>query len=185
MQSVLKDKVYDVDEYFLLEESGEVRHEFINGNLYEISGASDIHNLICQNLLLIFRASLKLKGFYIFMENMKIKIPNEKIYYYPDIAATNELRTSETRYVQFQPALLAEVVSESSRKTDMVDKLIQYQKFTSLKYYLIVEQDKQEIIVVSRNAEGNWQSETYNQPDAIINLPSLELQLNLQEVYAL
>jgi Uma2 family endonuclease len=66
----------------------------------------------------------------------------------------------------------------------LVDKLIQYQKITSLKYYLIVEQDKEEIIVVSRNAEGNWQSETYNQPNAIINLTALELQLNLSEVYA-
>jgi Uma2 family endonuclease len=48
-----------------------------------------------------------------------------------------------------------DTLSDSTRKTDMVDKLIQYQKYSSLKYYLIVEQDKEEVIVVSRNAEGN------------------------------
>lgn len=183
MQSALKDKVYSVEEYILLEESGEVRHEFINDSLYEMSGASTLHNLLCQNLLLIFRALLKPKGFYIFMENVKVKIPNEKIYYYPDIVVTNEKQTAETRYIQFEPSLLAEVTSNSTHKIDMVDKLIQYQKFPSLKYYLIVEQDKQEIIVISRNAEGTWQSETYNQPEAIISLPALEIQLNLKEVY--
>ncbi|MEO8711937.1 MAG: Uma2 family endonuclease [Parafilimonas sp.] len=185
MQSVLKDKVYDVDEYFLLEESGEVRHEFINGNLYEMSGASREHHKICKKLLRFFESYLEKKGYETFIENMKVKIPGEKIYYYPDILITNEQQTDENRYVQFQPALLAEVVSDSSRKTDMVDKLIQYQKFSSLKYYLIVEQDKQEIIVVSCNADGKWQSETYNQPDAIINLSALEIQINLQEIYAL
>jgi Uma2 family endonuclease len=86
--------------------------------------------------------------------------------------------------VQFEPSLLIEVTSDSTRKADMVDKLIQYQKFPSLKYYLIVEQDKQEIIVISRNSEGNWQSETYNQPETIINLPALEIQINLKDIYA-
>jgi Uma2 family endonuclease len=183
MQTALKDRVYSVEEYLLLEESSEVRHEFNNGYLYEISGASDNHNLICQNLLLFFRSLLKPKGFYTFIENMKVKIHNENIYYYPDIIVTKEERTNETRYVKFQPALLAEVTSDSTRKIDMVDKLIQYQKYPSLNYYLIVEQDKQEVIVVSRNADGNWQSETYNQPNAIINLPALEVQLSIKEIY--
>ena len=53
MQTVLKDKVISVEEYMLLEEASEVRHEFINGNLYEMSGASrEHHKLICKNLLL-------------------------------------------------------------------------------------------------------------------------------------
>lgn len=184
MQSVLKDKHYSVEDYFLLEESGEVRHEFINGYIYEMSGASREHHLICQNLFLIFRTLLKAKGFYVFIANIKAKIPHENIYFYPDILTTNEPQTNENRYVQFQPQLLVEVVSEHSRTRDMVDKLIQYQKFPSLKYYLIVEQDKQEIIVISRNAEGNWQSETFNVPEAIINLTALEIQINLKDVYA-
>jgi Uma2 family endonuclease len=184
MQEVVKDKSYSVEEYIKIEEAGEVRHEFVNGYLYEMSGASTLHNLICQNLLLTFRSLLKLKGFFVFMENVKVQIPNEKIYFYPDIIVTSELQTDTNRYIQFQPQLLVEVVSDSTRKTDMVDKLIQYQKFTSLKYYLIVEQDKQEIIVISRKADGNWQSETFNQPEAIINLPELSLQLNLNDIYA-
>jgi Uma2 family endonuclease len=81
MQTALKNKAYSVEEYLLLEESSEVRHEFSNGYLYEMSGESDNHNLICQNLLLFFRSLLKPKGFYTFIKNMKVKIHNENIYY--------------------------------------------------------------------------------------------------------
>jgi len=51
MQSVLKDKNYSVEDYFLLEEVSEVRHEFINGCIYGMSGASDSHNFVCKNLI--------------------------------------------------------------------------------------------------------------------------------------
>ncbi len=184
MQPVLKDKDFSVEEYILFEESSEVHHEFINGYLYEMSGASREHHKLCKKLLRFFENFLEKKGYEIFIENMKVKIPNEKIYYYPDILLTNEKQNNENRYVQFQPVLLAEIVSDSSRKTDMVDKLIQYQKFSSLKYYLIVEQDKQEVIVISRDKQNNWQSETCNQPDSIINLPAPEIQLSIKEIYA-
>jgi Uma2 family endonuclease len=118
MQSVLKDKNYTVEEYFRLEESGELRHEFINGYLYEMSGASREHHFICKNLLFFFEKVLKVKGYFTFIENMKVEIPNEKIYYYPDIIVTEEKQTNENRYVQFEPSLLIEVASDSTRKTD-------------------------------------------------------------------
>ncbi|MEP6512642.1 MAG: Uma2 family endonuclease [Parafilimonas sp.] len=114
---------------------------------------------------------------------MKVKIPNESKYYYPDIIVTKEPQTNDNNYVQFQPELLAEVISEFSRNKDMVDKLIQYQKFPSLKYYLIAESEKQQIIVVSRNAEGSWQSETFDTQTALIALPALEAELKINEVY--
>ena len=65
----------------------------------------------------------------------------------------------------------------------MLDKFLQYQKISSLKYYLIAEQDKPEIIVVSKNENGNWQSETYSGKDGVINLPLFNLTLPLKEIY--
>ena len=59
MKAVELNKIYTVQEYFLLEESSEIRHEFINGNLIEMSGASREHHLICQNILLTLLATVK------------------------------------------------------------------------------------------------------------------------------
>jgi Uma2 family endonuclease len=118
------------------------------------------------------------------MESMKVKIPGENIYYYPDILVTPELQTDENRYVQFEPELLAEVISDFSRKKDLVDKLIYYQKFNSPQYYLILERERQEITVINRTAQGSWQSETYNELESVIKLAHFEIEFKLSEVYS-
>ena len=51
MKATELDKIYTIPEYFSLEESSEIRHEFINGYLIEMSGASREHHKICKNLL--------------------------------------------------------------------------------------------------------------------------------------
>ena len=117
------------------------------------------------------------------MENMKVAIPDEDFFFYPDILITSENQTDENRFVQYAPQLLAEVVSDSSRTKDMVDKLLQYQKIPTLKYYLIAEQNKPEITVVSRNAKGNLESETYEGKEATIDLALLNAVLPLKEIY--
>ncbi len=101
MQPVLKDKKFSIEEFILFEESSEVRHEFINGSLYEMSGALDIHNLICQNLLHLFSERIAAKRFYHLYEKYEVKMPDEPIYFYPDIVITNKARSNETRYIQF------------------------------------------------------------------------------------
>ena len=77
MKSLELDKIYKHEEYFLLEEAGEVRHEFINGNLIQMSGASREHHFICQNIFLTLLYAVKPLGFKVFIESMKVKIQNE------------------------------------------------------------------------------------------------------------
>ena len=74
MQSMELHNIHTLQEYFLLEEAGEVRHEFINGNLIEMSGASREHYKICKNILRILENLLTDKGYEVFIENMKVKI---------------------------------------------------------------------------------------------------------------
>ena len=75
MESLELHKTYSVPEYFSLDESGEVRHEFINGNLIEMSGASREHHKICKNLLRILEDLLLDREYEVYIENMKVKIP--------------------------------------------------------------------------------------------------------------
>ncbi len=103
MKSIETDKIYTAQEYFLLEESGEVRHEFLNGNLVRISEASKEHHKICKNLLRFLENLFKGKGYEIYMENMKVKIENEDQYYYPDVFITKEPETYENRYFSSSP----------------------------------------------------------------------------------
>lgn len=183
MESLELHKTYTVPEYFLLEESGDVRHEFINGNLIEMSGASREHHFICQNILLALLYSAKPLGFNVFIENMKVKIQNENQYYYPDIFITREPETDKNKYVQFEPELIVEVLSETTRAKDMVDKFIQYRKINSLNYYLIVEPEKYLVLCNFKDEKGEWDMVSYTQHDEIIQLPKLNISLSLADIY--
>ncbi len=183
MKSIKLNKTYTPAEYFLLEESEEVRHEFINGNLIEMSGASREHHFICQNILLMLLALVKPLGYKVYIENMKLKIENENQYFYPDIFITKEPETDENRYVQFEPELIIEVLSETTRTKDLVDKFIQYRKINTLNYYLIVEPQKCLILCNSKDDEGEWSTASYIKPDEIIQLPRLNIALPLKKIY--
>jgi len=183
MESFQLDKTYSVPEYFSLEESGEIRHEFIDGNLIEMSGASREHHFICQNVLLALLYSTKPLGFNVFIENMKVKIPNENQYYYPDIFITKEEQTDENKYVQFAPELIVEVSNEATRVKDMTDKFIQYRKIETLNYYLLVEPEKVLVLLNFKNEKGDWKMISFTQIEEIISLPKLNISLNVTDIY--
>ena len=183
MESLELHKIYSVPEYFSLEESGGVRHEFINGNLIEMSGSSRDHHFICQNILLALLYSTKPLGFNVFLENMKIKIPNESQYYYPDIFITKEKQTDENKYVQFEPELIVEVLSETTRVRDMTDKFIQYRKIKTLDYYLLVEPEKFLVLLNFKNEKKEWEMISFTQKEEVISLPKLNISLKMADIY--
>ena len=183
MKSLELHKTYNVPEYFSLEESGDICHEFINGNLIEISGASREHHKICKNLLRILEDLLIDKGYEVFIENMKVKIPNKNQFYYPDIFISKEAQTDENKYVQFEPELIVEVLSEATRIKDMTDKFIQYRKINTLDYYLVVEPEKFLVLLNFKNEKDEWEMDFFTQKDEIIPLPKLNIRLSLADIY--
>ena len=183
MRAVELNKIYTVQEYFLLEESSEIRHEFINGNLIEMSGASREHHFICQNILLALLMQVRQLGYKVYMENMKVQIVNENQFYYPDIFITKEPETDANKYVQFQPELIVEVLSNATRTKDMVDKFIQYRKINSLVYYLIVKPEKCLVLCRAKDEKGEWDMTSYTKNDEIISLSSLNISLPVQDIY--
>lgn len=182
MESLELHKIYTVPEYFSMEESGDVRHEFINGNLIDISAASREHHKICKNFLRILESLLP-EGYEVYIEDMKIKIPNENQYYYPDIFITKEAQTDKNKFVQFEPELIVEVLSEATRVKDMTDKFIQYRKIETLNYYLVAEPEKFLVLLNFKNEKGEWEMITFTQKDEIISLPKLNITLSLADIY--
>ena len=122
-------------------------------------------------------------GFKAFIENMKVKIPNENQFYYPDIFISKEAQTDENKYVQFEPELIVEVLSEATRVKDMTDKFIQYRKINTLDYYLLVEPEKFLVLLNFKNEKGEWEMVSFTQKDEIISLPKLNITLSLADIY--
>ena len=87
------------------------------------------------------------------------------------------------RYFTTEPILLIEILSETTRKFDLTDKFIQYQKIPTLQYYLCVEPEQQVIIFYFKNDIGEWMTETFTKNESIINLPALNISFTVQAVY--
>ncbi len=183
MTNAVDDKIYTVEEYILLEEASDIRHEFINGQLYDMSGGTDLHNEICQNLIIFFRGILEKKEFKVYMEGVKCKIHGEEYYTYPDVFITSDESDKENKYIKQHPLLIVEVLSDSTRKYDTVDKFMQYQKINALQYYILVEPEVFSVHCFSKNENGEWQAAIFTKLEEFIDLKLLSIQLSLQSIY--
>lgn len=180
MKLVDVDKKFASDEeYFLYEEGSELKHELINGNLYEMSGSSKYHHKISGILYVLLTSLLKDEKWEIYFEGFKVRIP-EGNYFYPDICVC---KANPKKYFTDEPILIVEVLSETTRKFDLTDKFIQYQKIPTLHYYLCVEPEQQVVIFYFKTNNGEWMTETFTKDESIINLPALNISFLVKDVY--
>lgn len=180
MKQVIIPKTFASDEeYFLFEEKSELKHEFVNGNLIEMSGVSFEHNEIAGNIFLLLKLMLKNIDLKITYEAVKVKTPNGN-FFYPDIMVCNP---NTNKYFTTEPILIVEVLSETTRKYDLTDKFIQYQKINTLHYYMCVEPEQQVIIFYFKNNDGEWMTETYTRDEDTIQLQQLNISFTVQQIY--
>ncbi|GEO09772.1 Uma2 family endonuclease [Segetibacter aerophilus] len=181
------DKNYSLEEYLKLDETGMSRHEFYHGKIFTMPGETLLHNEICISILMQLTSLLLPRGWKTYIENVKVKIENEDIYLYPDIVVMNpkeEDTKSSKNYVINKPCLIAEVLSDSTRKYDSIDKFIQYQKISSLRYYLLVEPEKHVVIFYEKDENGEWSAKTFTEMDEVIALPFFITQITLADIYS-
>lgn len=183
MTHATDDKIYTLDEYIFLDEASDIRHEFINGQLYDISVTSDLHNEIVGNLYFYLRNLLRNSLGKIYFENVKCKIQGEEYYTYPDVFITSNESDKENKYIKQHPSLIIEVLSDGTRKYDSVDKFIQYQKIDSLQYYILVEPEVFSVHCFSKDDTGEWQAAIYTKLEEVIELKLLSIQIQLQSIY--
>ena len=169
-----------VADYLAAEDGAEIRHEYIDGELYAMTGASRHHGLIVGNLYALLRPSLRGTSCQLFANDMKVrlKIAEQDIFYYPDLLLTCDPNDRETYYCS-APCLLVEVLSESTARIDRREKLLAYQTIPSLREYLLIEQDRRAVAIHRRRQD--WGTEYVT--DGGIHLDCLEVAVPLDVLY--
>lgn len=186
MESVLDiKKVYSLEEYIRIDEKGPDRHEFYNGKLIAIPGEALLHNSLCISLLLLLKNLLP--EYKIYIESVKVNIEGEDKYVYPDITVIKQQTDEELPfkdYIIYKPLLIAEILSDSTRKHDLTDEFILYQKISSLQYYLAIEPEKQLVLFYEKTSDGEWTAKAFTRLDETVELPNLNTQLKLADLYS-
>lgn len=180
--TLVAEKIYTVEEYFELEKKSEQRHEFVHGNLMLMPRESKIANKIVVNCTVALHNKLSQKGYDIFVEDVRLMV-DAFTYRYPDLVVAAESDSADTHAIQ-SPALIIEVLSESTRATDQTEKLLEYCNLPSLQYYLMIEQDKYLVACYSRSNAKQWTYQIFKELNEAIDLAFFDAQLKLNEIYS-
>lgn len=162
-------------DYLAGEQDGQQKHEYIDGQVYAMSGASANHNRLAGNLYGELRQHLKGQPCQAYTADMKVKIDTR--YFYPDVMVDC---SAVDGYFTETPIILIEVLSKSTKQTDKTIKLDTYTSIPTLQEYLLVEQDFVEIELLRRRT--GWKAEHYFLGDSIV-FESIGLQLTVAEIY--
>ena len=156
----------------------DIRHEYIEGEVYAMVGAHKYHNQIVMTVSNVFYNHLLGKPCQPYASDMKVKI--DRKYFYPDVMV--DCSQVDADYYIEQPSIIVEVLSKSTRQHDKTVKRLAYFQIASLKEYVLIEQDFVEIEFWSRDENNYWQQSVYYLGDDI-TFHSIDLTVSVEDIY--
>lgn len=170
------------DEYLEAERHSNVRHEYFDGQVVAMAGASRAHNLLVTNLIALLRPKVRGNGCDLFSSDMKVRIATRNRFFYPDLLLTCDSRDRENDYFVQYPKLIIEVLSESTEAFDRGSKFRDYGELMSLEQYVLVSQEERLVECFTRQEDGSWRLDRYVNDD-LLRLESLDFAIGLDAVY--
>jgi Uma2 family endonuclease len=173
-----------VEQYLTLERQSETRSEYLNGEVFAMTGASREHNLITGNVFGEIRAQLRGRSCEAYASDMRVAIPGTGLYTYPDVVVACGPPQFEDGELDtlLNPTLIVEVLSASTEDYDRGTKFAHYRTLASLAEYVLVAQDKVHVEHFVRQAEGWLLTET-DDLATTLDLPSIGCKLALADIY--
>ncbi|MFM7406823.1 MAG: Uma2 family endonuclease [Cuspidothrix sp.] len=169
-------------EYLAREETSPIKHEYRQGQVYAMAGASNIHVVITLNIASLLRNHLRGSGCQTYIADTKAHIESIDTYYYPDVVVSCDSRDKAFNNFLRYPCLIIEVLSPTTEGFDRGDKFADYRQLESLQEYVLVSQNKTSVEVFRRNLEGQWVFYSYGKGENI-HLASVNFQLAVEDVY--
>jgi len=173
------------EEYLALERKAELKSEYMDGVVYAFAGGSERHNLIVANIIITLGAQLKGRPCKVYSSDLKVRTPNSKRFFYPDVSVVCgevEFADDERDFI-LNPTLIVEVSSESTAAFDRGKKFLSYQQISSLQDYLLVSQDEILVEGYARQGSDRWLYTKVTGLEGRFTLSSIEFDLVLRDVY--
>lgn len=173
-------------DYLRLERAAEFKHEYFQGEIRAMAGASFAHNRICANLTGELHGQLRGKECSAVGSDQRLQILSGSAYVYSDLTVVcgppifNEDKKPDTL---LNPTLLVEVLSASTANNDRGEKFMFYRQIPSLRQYLLLDSESVHAELYSRDEQGRWVLTETRDRAAVLDLSSVGCQVPLAEVY--
>ncbi len=170
------------EEYLEAEEVSPIKHEYRNGQVYAMAGASNVHVIIAGNLFAMLRNHVRGSGCQTYIADTKAHIEPIDTYYYPDVMVSCDRRDREFNNFLRYPCLIVEVLSSTTEAFDRGDKFSDYRQMESLQEYVLISQTRMRVECFRRNAEGLWVLYPYDE-GAEVHLASVDFRCAIADIY--
>lgn len=166
MSLVQRHANFTAEEYLAIERISPIKHEYLQGQLIAMAGASKAHVIIVGNLLTLLVSHLRGSGYLVYANDMKVRLPELNIFYYADIAVTcdQQDRDSSEDFI-LHPKLIVEVLSDSTEAFDRGEKFAHYQTIPDLEEYILIHQKQALIEYFERKSNNLWVPQVFRGGD--------------------
>jgi Uma2 family endonuclease len=174
------------EEYLVIERQAEYKSQYVDGVMYALAGSRKRHNLIAGNIITELNNQLRKTPCEVFPSDMKVCVPDSRKFFYPDISVVCEESrfADDERDILLNPALIVEILSESTAAVERGKKFQSYQQIESLQEYLLVSQDEYVVEHFLRQENDHWLYTKSSGLEEVVELPNVECQLALRDIYA-
>lgn len=172
-------------EYLEAERDSLNKHEYYAGEIFAMSGASLPHNIIFSNLIGTLSEKLKGKNCRPFGSDLRIHIPHNSLYTYPDISIIcgKPETTDEKKDTITNPSVIIEILSKSTRDYDKGQKFTMYRDIPSLNEYILIDSEMVSVETLTRNEDQSWTFREYRSLNDSFTIQTIQEVLVLADVY--
>ena len=171
-----------IEEYLLWELDQDLRYEYINGEVFAMTGGTIPHNDIALNLYTALRPHLRPRGCRVNVSDVKVRITSKSPYFYPDLIVSCDRQDLNAHKFIQNPKLIVEVLSPSTTSKDRGEKFRYYLEMPTLQEYLLIDSEKISVERYCRGEGRMWLYYPYTTGD-IITLSSIEFELPIELLY--
>lgn len=186
MSAKLKKKFVTESEYLELERAASEKHEYFNGEVFDMAGASEEHANIASNINASLHSQLKNRPCKSYQSDLRVYIPKTGLYTYPDVLVVcgkPQLLPDAYLDTLTNPILIVEVLSPSTADYDKGAKFDHYRTIETLQEYILVWQDKKRVARYTKRDDGSWILNDFIGDEAEIILTSVESRLTMEDIY--
>lgn len=178
----IETRLMTVEQYLAFEAESEFRHEYIDGEIFPMTGGTMNHDVIVVNVTSALLAQLASSDCRIFTSNMRVRVSPTR-YVYPDLSAVcGDVETGNGTTTLLNPIFVLKVISPSSTERDRITKLELYSAVPSIRGYLILDQERVFAEWHTRR-ESDWRQRQFDNLEDEIALEPLGCRLTLSQVY--
>ena len=176
---------FTIAEYLEMENNAVEKNEYYKGEVFAMSGAKLNHNIVSRNLITALGNKLKGKPCKPFGSDMRIHIPSNTLFTYPDISIVcgkvESLNDDDFNFLN--PTVIIEILSKSTKNYDRGDKFKLYRDIPTLREYILVDSEKLGIEVFRLNATNHWELEEYKLMTETLIIKAVEVEIAIEEIY--